>query len=58
MDGALFQRGAISLKLLGILALLYIVQIFVYAFLISPVRHIPGPWWARVSKTPLLYATY
>jgi cytochrome P450 len=22
------------------------------------VRHIPGPWWARVSKLPLLRATY
>ena len=24
----------------------------------SPVRHIPGPWYARVSKLPLKYATY
>ena len=24
----------------------------------SPVRHIPGPWWARISKLPLLRATY
>lgn len=31
---------------------------FLYAFLFSPVRHIPGPWWARVSRLPLLYATY
>jgi hypothetical protein len=22
------------------------------------VRHIPGPWWARISKLPLLRATY
>lgn len=29
-----------------------------YAFLFSPVRHIPGPWWARLSKLPLLRATY
>lgn len=21
-------------------------------------KHIPGPWWARVSKLPLLYATF
>ena len=33
------------------------VQVF-YAFLFSPVRHIPGPWWARLSKLPLLQATY
>jgi hypothetical protein len=24
----------------------------------SPVRHIPGPWYARVLKLPLKYATY
>lgn len=36
----------------------YVVQIVVYAFLLSPVRHIPGPWYARISRLPLLYATY
>jgi cytochrome P450 len=30
----------------------------IYPFLLSPVRHIPGPWYARVSKIPLQYATY
>lgn len=30
----------------------------VYAFAFSPVRKIPGPWYARVSRLPLLYATY
>lgn len=29
-----------------------------YAFILSPVKHVPGPWWARVSKIPLLYATF
>lgn len=38
--------------LLTILSL-YILQTFVYAFFQSPVRHIPGPWWARVSQIPL-----
>lgn len=31
---------------------------FVYAFVFSPVKHIPGPWTSRVSKLPLLLATY
>lgn len=30
----------------------------IYPFLLSPVRHIPGPWYARVSKLPLQYATF
>ena len=29
-----------------------------YPFFLSPVRHVPGPWYARVSKLPLKYATY
>lgn len=37
---------------------LYTVQVFGYAIFVSPVRHIPGPWYARVSRLPLLYATY
>jgi cytochrome P450 len=37
---------------------LYTVQVFAYAFCFSPVRHIPGPWYARISRLPLLYATY
>jgi cytochrome P450 len=37
---------------------LYVVQNVVYAFFFSPVRHIPGPWYARISRLPLLYATY
>ena len=28
------------------------------AFVTSPVAKIPGPWWARISKLPLLYATF
>ncbi|KAE8372128.1 cytochrome P450 [Aspergillus bertholletiae] len=36
----------------------YLVYMFLYAFFLSPVRHIPGPWWARVSKLPLLWATF
>lgn len=30
----------------------------VYPFFLSPVSHIPGPWYARVSKLPLQYATF
>lgn len=30
----------------------------IYAFLFSPVRHVPGPWWARVSRLPLMLATF
>lgn len=26
--------------------------------MLSPVRHIPGPWWARISKIPLNIATF
>lgn len=33
------------------------VQI-IYPFLLSPVKHIPGPWYARISKLPLKYATF
>ncbi|BCS23630.1 uncharacterized protein APUU_40074A [Aspergillus puulaauensis] len=40
------------------LVVLFIVHTFLYAFLLSPVRHVPGPWWARVSRIPLLYATW
>lgn len=29
-----------------------------YAFFLSPVKDIPGPWWARISRLPLLWATY
>lgn len=29
-----------------------------YPFIFSPVRHIPGPWYTRISKIPLLYATF
>ncbi|PMD48957.1 cytochrome P450 [Hyaloscypha variabilis F] len=28
------------------------------AYIFSPVRHIPGPWYARVSRIPLLWATF
>ncbi|KAL1857769.1 hypothetical protein Plec18170_002993 [Paecilomyces lecythidis] len=37
---------------------IYLIHVFLYAFFLSPVKHIPGPWWARVSKIPLLWATY
>lgn len=41
------------LKLLFALPVLYILHSFIYAFFLSPVRHIPGPWWARISQLPL-----
>ena len=34
------------------------VQVCLYEFLFSPVKHVPGPWWALVSKIPLLHATW
>ncbi|KAK4570473.1 hypothetical protein LTR86_002553 [Recurvomyces mirabilis] len=37
---------------------LYAVNIVIRFYLLSPVRNVPGPWWARVSKLPLLWATY
>ncbi|KAH6952038.1 putative cytochrome P450 [Fusarium avenaceum] len=30
----------------------------VYAFLLSPVSHVPGPWYTRISKLPLQLATF
>lgn len=36
--------------------LLYFLHSFVYAFFLSPVAHIPGPWWARLSQLPLKIA--
>lgn len=30
----------------------------VYPFFLSPVRHVPGPWFARISRLPLQYATF
>ncbi|KAI8680776.1 hypothetical protein NCS56_00483600 [Fusarium sp. Ph1] len=42
----------------AILLSLYIVYSkLIYPFLLSPVRHIPGPWYTRVSRLPLLWAT-
>lgn len=35
-----------------------ITQQLVYPFFLSPVRHIPGPYYARVSKLPLQWATF
>ena len=29
-----------------------------YAFVVSPVRHIPGPFWSRVSSVPYKWATF
>ncbi|KAI1619965.1 cytochrome P450 [Exophiala viscosa] len=35
----------------------YIVYTFLYPFLFSPMRHLPGPWYARVSKLWIIYKT-
>ncbi|KAJ4983885.1 cytochrome p450 [Stagonosporopsis vannaccii] len=43
--------------LFAILTYVFSVMI-VYPFLLSPVKHIPGPWYARISKLPLNYATF
>ncbi|KAG4418438.1 hypothetical protein IFR04_008423 [Cadophora malorum] len=37
---------------------LYIANMLINTFLFSPVRHVPGPWYARISKLPLQYETY
>ena len=29
-----------------------------YAFVLSPVRHVPGPFWSRVSSIPYRWATF
>ncbi|KAH6689896.1 putative cytochrome P450 [Plectosphaerella plurivora] len=47
------------LQCLAISVALYLVSTKVfYPFILSPVSHIPGPWYARVSKLPLQYATF
>lgn len=38
-------------------AILTILQ-FIYAYFLSPIHKIPGPWYARVSRLPLLWAIY
>ncbi|KAK3074172.1 hypothetical protein LTR53_003642 [Teratosphaeriaceae sp. CCFEE 6253] len=38
--------------------LIYVANTIIYSFFFSPVRHVPGPWWARTSRLPLLWATY
>lgn len=34
-----------------------IVQLF-YAYVLSPVRHVPGPWYCRLSRLPLYRALF
>ncbi|CAG8049907.1 unnamed protein product [Penicillium olsonii] len=55
---ALYSVLSQPLKWLAGLVGLYLLHTLTYAFLLSPVKHVPGPWWARVSKIPLLYATF
>ncbi|RDW56536.1 hypothetical protein BP6252_14126 [Coleophoma cylindrospora] len=33
-------------------------KLVLYPFLLSPVRHVPGPWYTRMSRIPLQYAIY
>ncbi|KAL2070820.1 hypothetical protein VTL71DRAFT_13846 [Oculimacula yallundae] len=51
-------QKATTIQLIFATASLFILYKLVYPFLFSPVRHIPGPWYARLSKLPLQYATY
>ncbi|KAH6959626.1 putative cytochrome P450 [Ilyonectria sp. MPI-CAGE-AT-0026] len=44
-------QGTLLLLILGLL------HKVVYAFLFSPVRHVPGPFWSRVTPFPLFAAT-
>ncbi|KAH7139929.1 putative cytochrome P450 [Dactylonectria estremocensis] len=54
----LFETVA-PLQCLTIVLSLYIAATkVIYPFLLSPVRRVPGPWYARVSKWPLQYATF
>ncbi|KAH8809456.1 putative cytochrome P450 [Xylogone sp. PMI_703] len=43
---------------LSLVVTIYACQNVAYAYIFSPVRNIPGPWWARLSRIPLLWATY
>ncbi|UPK90785.1 hypothetical protein LCI18_001720 [Fusarium solani-melongenae] len=40
-----------------LLALYVVYSKLIYPLFLSPVRHIPGPWYARISRLPLLWAT-
>ncbi|KAH6618822.1 cytochrome P450 [Boeremia exigua] len=52
-------RSFLQAKWLLSALLAYIIWITaIYPFLLSPVKHIPGPWYARISKLPLGYATF
>ncbi|KAK4959165.1 hypothetical protein LTR10_003964 [Elasticomyces elasticus] len=58
MDSVLSSWLPTPKQAVAVLALLYIAHALVYAFVLSPVHHVPGPWWARLSKLPLLLATF
>lgn len=40
--------------LISVIAALALFKFFVYPFYLSPLRHIPGPYWHRVSHLPAL----
>ncbi|KPI35953.1 Trichodiene oxygenase [Cyphellophora attinorum] len=40
------------------LATYLVFKVLIHPFILSPVRHIPGPWYCRISRLPLQYATY
>lgn len=51
--------GEMSLKeqvMEGVLTAFFLQLL--YVFYLSPTSHVPGPWWARVTKIPLLVATF
>ncbi|GAC95155.1 benzoate 4-monooxygenase cytochrome P450 [Pseudozyma hubeiensis SY62] len=43
--------------LVGLVAVLLTSQA-VYRLFLSPTASVPGPWWARLTSLPLLYATF
>ncbi|KAF2188155.1 cytochrome P450 [Zopfia rhizophila CBS 207.26] len=57
VESSFLQRVTL-LQWASIIAGLYMANMLLYPFVLSPVRHIPGPWYARISKLPLQYETY
>ncbi|KAK5014566.1 putative cytochrome P450 [Cryomyces antarcticus] len=47
-----------SVQWITVAGALCIIHAILSAWVFSPVRHIPGPWYARLSRIPLLWATF
>ncbi|RGP71298.1 cytochrome p450 [Fusarium sporotrichioides] len=53
----LLHAKSVQWPVSGLLITIVLYKI-VYAFFLSPVSHIPGPWYARFTKLPLQHATF